>query len=439
MGIEISNGFTVVRNSLFYSDGSSLLGWVTSSNTNVLASTASIAGIPSQTIRLSSTNNSMRRDLGEKILNKTITFDFYPTASSPTANTYNDIGMLMSTTSGGGGSYVVSLRMVVTGSAYKQGLSNQDNGGWLYIGDPAYTAPETTMCFPTHNTWYNVKVQVSPRGSCCWYVNNRLQSSSAAIPLAYATTDNANNYFGFLVNNLNGTAHLDNIKVADGLTNTEIVTTTNAVVNLETAPSSGTIWTNTIGNSYSASLKGSTSYTTDMGGGIVFNDTDEYISVNYDLTNSFTVESVAKFDATQPYWCTLWGNESYTAARGWMAFQSAVNQLAFTKNGSNAITLLTTTEGYYQSNINHIVASYDSTTQIYKVYLNGVLKRNITGVTAGTLSTTKFNWGARHVNDGSSFTDNASGTYYQLRIYDRQLSDLEVLTNFNAVKGIYGL
>jgi hypothetical protein len=81
------------------------------------------------------------------------------------------------------------------------------------------------------------------------------------------------------------------------------IVTSGLQFNLQTAPISGTTWTDSSGNSRNATLQGSPSYVSNNGGGIRLNNGNgsgtDYISVPYNIaSNTVTVEVVASFNPT---------------------------------------------------------------------------------------------------------------------------------------------
>ena len=68
------------------------------------------------------------------------------------------------------------------------------------------------------------------------------------------------------------------------------IVTSGLQLNLQTAPTSGTTWTDSSGNSRNATLVGSSSYVSNNGGGIKLNNQDgagtDYISVPYNITSN---------------------------------------------------------------------------------------------------------------------------------------------------------
>jgi hypothetical protein len=96
--------------------------------------------------------------------------------------------------------------------------------------------------------------------------------------------------------------------------------------NLQTAPTSGSTWTDTSGNGRNATLVGSPSYVSNNGGGIRLNNENgsgtDYISVPYNIaSNTVTVEVVASFNPTS-FWGTIWGNEIYNTNGGYLAYMN---------------------------------------------------------------------------------------------------------------------
>jgi hypothetical protein len=61
---------------------------------------------------------------------------------------------------------------------------------------------------------------------------------------------------------------------------------------------------------------------------------------------------------------------------------------------------------------------------------------------SGGVSTTGLNFGSRHPNGtgtANTPTDSLKGVYYQMRVYDKPLSQTEVTQNFDTIKGTYSL
>ena len=222
------------------------------------------------------------------------------------------------------------------------------------------------------------------------------------------------------------------------------IVTSGLQVNLLTAPSSGTTWNDVSGNGRNATLAGSASYVSGSGGGIKLNNINstgtDYISVPYNIsTSTVTVEMVASFNPTS-YWATIWGNDSYTAGRGYLAFMTNSSSITYGKSTAP------TTESITASNsIRHWTFVINGTQ--HSLYLNGTQVGTTDTLAIQTLFvTSEFYFGARHVNNGVGPTDRMNNSnsalqpvFYQMRIYNTALSAGDITQNYNAVKGTYGI
>jgi hypothetical protein len=214
--------------------------------------------------------------------------------------------------------------------------------------------------------------------------------------------------------------------------------------NLQTAPSSGTTWTDASGNGRNATLQGTPTYVSNNGGGIRLNNAaytgTDYISVPYNIGSStVTVEIVASFNPTST-WATIWGNDSYSANRGYYAYMPNSTTISWGKPQSTATNTITAS-----NSIRHWVFVINGSSQL--LYLNGTQSGTTATIPAQTLfATSEFLFGARHTNGGTGATDKMNNSnsalypvFYQMRVYNRALSGSEVSTNFNAIKSTYGL
>jgi hypothetical protein len=234
------------------------------------------------------------------------------------------------------------------------------------------------------------------------------------------------------------------VTISPGAVATPSYVTTGLQVNLASAPASGTTWTDTSGNGRNATLQGSPTYVSNNSGGIKLNNATyggtDYISVPYNISsNTATVEIVASFNSTSN-WATIWGNESYSAGRGYFAYQVTSTNITWGKpSGTTAATITASNV------IRQWIFVINGTSQL--LYLNGTQLGTTATVANQTLFvTSEFLFGARHTNGGTGATDKMNNSnsslypvYYQMRIYNRALSASEVTQNYNAIKGTYGI
>jgi hypothetical protein len=215
--------------------------------------------------------------------------------------------------------------------------------------------------------------------------------------------------------------------------------------NLQTAPSSGTTWTDVSGNGYNATLQGTPTYVSNNGGGIRLNNSNftgtDYISVPYNIsTNTSTVEIVASFNPTSN-WATIWGNEAYNFSRGYFAYMANASTITWGSPTSNTTNATITASNA----IRHWIFVINGTSK--SLYLNGSqLGTTATLNNPSSYATTEFLFGARHTNVGTGATDKMNNSnaslypvFYQMRVYNKALSGAEITQNYNALKSTYGI
>ena len=230
----------------------------------------------------------------------------------------------------------------------------------------------------------------------------------------------------------------------DGGDLTAAYVTSGLQFNLQTAPTSGSTWTDTSGNSRNATLVGSPSYVSNNGGGIRLNNENgsgtDYISVPYNIaSNTVTVEVVASFNPTS-FWGTIWGNEIYNTNGGYLAYMDNSTTLYYGIPNNETAETITDSNAIRQwiFVINGTQAS---------LFLNGSQIGTTATISNQTIfATGDFYFGARHLNDGTGSTDTMNNSnsadypvFYQMRVYNKALSGAEITQNYNAVKDTYGI
>ena len=214
--------------------------------------------------------------------------------------------------------------------------------------------------------------------------------------------------------------------------------------NLQTAPTSGTTWTDSSGNSRNATLQGSPSYVSNNGGGIRLNNADgngtDYISVPYNIvSNTVTVEVVASFNPTS-FWGTIWSNEIYNTSGGYLAYMDNSTNLYYGIPNNETTVTITASNA-----IRHWIFVIDGTQA--SLFLNGSQIGTTATISNQTIfATGDFYFGARHNNNGMEFVDTMNNSnsadypvFYQMRVYNKALSGAEITQNYNAVKDTYGI
>jgi hypothetical protein len=198
---------------------------------------------------------------------------------------------------------------------------------------------------------------------------------------------------------------------------------------------SGTTWKDLTSNASNGTLTNGPTFNARNGGNIVFDGVDDYVSIpsnsNFNNGNNITVEAWVL--------CTNWSSYTHPmiVAKGinveWILWKSNdvgyIGKLGWRAAGQAYSTTSLPNNAWCQC-----VGSVGSAGT--KVYLNGVLE--------STSGTTTFTTGNVNVTIAAGLVTgspaNLLGANVAItKIYNRQLTDAEVLQNYNAVKPRFGL
>jgi hypothetical protein len=207
---------------------------------------------------------------------------------------------------------------------------------------------------------------------------------------------------------------------------------------LRSYPGTGTTWTDLSGNGNNGTITNGPTFNSSNGGSIVFDGTDDYVDIGgpSSLNNIYATHEVwVKYDRiphtlneqiisrTNTNVGTFNIGKSLTTSRIFANMRDSTNTLT-QLSSSNAIS----------SDWNQLAITYNGTDFI--LYINAT-QSAIATVASQTLNT----GGTLSINLGRN-TNNAAITKGNLaiaRVYNRGLSDSEILQNYNAQKSRFGL
>jgi hypothetical protein len=198
---------------------------------------------------------------------------------------------------------------------------------------------------------------------------------------------------------------------------------------------SGTIWTDLSRGGNIGTLTNGPTFNSSNGGSIVFDGADDFVSVpdstNWDFTTSLTIELWVYVTTYDTGGTMIIHQQNGSAVGGFEIWINTSGGIYFNKNPFT--TIVTTGNVFSRNTWQHVVCTHNGTTGI--VYLNGTnvgqanasLPDNVTGqLRIGSWA----NVGSYELN----------GRISNLRIYkNKALTAQEVLQNYNALKGRYGL
>ena len=218
--------------------------------------------------------------------------------------------------------------------------------------------------------------------------------------------------------------------------------------NTKSYPGSGTTWSDLSGNSNNGELVNGITYDDTNLGSLVFDGVDDYVqitkvpSIDFTPTSSFTMMVWAKVlglsgDFTSSRTSTVFGRGSTAGSVGIGVLRSTTN--AFTwRIGSRAAADIQTSISFTPGTIDFLGLVYTPTFQY--IYRNGILinTQDISGGVGGSFDNNPYAMGInRAVTGGNGAFMN--GNVYNAMMYNRALTNEEILQNYNATKGRFGL
>jgi hypothetical protein len=220
-------------------------------------------------------------------------------------------------------------------------------------------------------------------------------------------------------------------------------------------PGTGTIWRDLSGNNNNGTLTNSPTFNSDNGGSFVFDGTNDYCGFpiyNYGQGNytwSFWLKCSSQLGAvfSQGSWISAPTNSAGASNINIRNDGGLTNQIqAYFGNQPGTIykQIQTSVNAYTNNTWFNLSVTWNFTTKTPEIYVNGSTV-STTILTLGTITTlTPSSVGGRLLTLGTY--DNTrvgafqySGNIAQTLIYNKALTSQEVLQNYNATKGRFGL
>ena len=219
--------------------------------------------------------------------------------------------------------------------------------------------------------------------------------------------------------------------------------------NASSYPGTGTTWTDLSGNNNNGTLTNGPTYTSSFGGSIVFDGTNDSVVTNTAVDNTLNTCTFSAWIRRTNLTNQVGIFNSYTTGDSGFGFDSSyagvgtINFSYIYLNGGNYIGRYTNANAILANNWYHVVGTWDGTfaSSGFKIYVNGV-RSDSTSETGG--SVTAYAQSGYAMRIGSSYWSNAergffNGNIAQTLIYNRALSESEVLQNYNATRAKFGL
>ena len=198
-------------------------------------------------------------------------------------------------------------------------------------------------------------------------------------------------------------------------------------------PGSGTVWRDIAGGVITGSLIGGPTFDPNNGGSIVFNGTNDYVSLNN--------VPIGSRDFSFDIWIKKSPTIKIEFIMGNYADQGASGVMVFIQNGTTVRFRISIGAGSY-AEINQNISNNVWVNLIFTANRTGNMVGYINGVPTAQSSIISQQGNLGNVDFLSSFYGGAwflSGSLSSTRVYNRALSAAEVTQNYNALKGRFGL
>ena len=204
--------------------------------------------------------------------------------------------------------------------------------------------------------------------------------------------------------------------------------------NIKSYSGSGTTWTDISTNNHNATLTNGPTYNSDNGGCIVFDGTNDHAV----LDSSFQVSTSGtySFEAWIYKTATATNNAGMLISGGFGGDQDGMivssEEFSAAGNPRIAVNSGTCTAVYYNGVSQPPNGSNTGTNASYN--LNEWIHIVVTGINVNSVD-----GAAHHIGQNNNNSNEFAGRISNLKVYDRELTALEVKQNFNALKGRFGL
>ena len=214
--------------------------------------------------------------------------------------------------------------------------------------------------------------------------------------------------------------------------------------NLISYGGTGTSWKDLTNTTTGATLVNGPTYNTSNGGSIVFDGTDDYVTgfneISINNSQPFSVDiwfNLTSFLDAYPSLIQLKTNTAY----GWnLTLSQSSSYLGITFGSTSSWSTVKTDNVPTVGVWNHIILTYNglgaTTISNYKTYLNTVEQ---TLSSAGGFTTNQQANYIGTTNGATRGIDDFYGKISNVKIYNKVLTQSEVIQNFNAHKSRYGL
>ena len=206
-------------------------------------------------------------------------------------------------------------------------------------------------------------------------------------------------------------------------------------------PGSGTTWTNLTNRSFNATLPATVSYNSSYSGSLFLNNSQAGSVAwnNNGITSDFTIDSsMTILSAVGSFQSAMFNNEVYQTRGFRSGFVPSTMRYQFWNSESrplgiaNAFDISTPNSSITYGVPVNITLSFNTTTSAASIFLNGRVSTSVAGrYFAPPTGSSNLTFNA------SQNSTNTQILFHSLKIYNKALTEAEILQNYNATKSRY--
>jgi hypothetical protein len=217
--------------------------------------------------------------------------------------------------------------------------------------------------------------------------------------------------------------------------------------NIKSYQSGSTTWFDKSGNANNGTLTNGPTFNTGSLGSIVFDGVDDYVNCG----NPSTVQ----FEKTSPFTLGIWFKHTFSAScnilskqsntspnfTGWgLGMNGSGTRLQFFTYNNGSGRVVDFPSAYNNGTWNYVVVTYDGTDTIPGInfYVNST-NVGLSTILINSQPSTIVSTASLQISGRAGTNNIWGGTVSLAQIYNRALSADEVLQNYNATKGRFGL
>ena len=200
-------------------------------------------------------------------------------------------------------------------------------------------------------------------------------------------------------------------------------------------PGTGTAWTDLSGNANNGTLVNGPTFDSANGGSLVFDGVNDYASTPLSLGGytAFTIAAWIKTTVVSKEIAATYGVDNIFDF--WISAGNKLVLYVYATGG--AVSYRTSTASITTGSWIYCVGVYNGSTPTLNTYINGVLSNGaLTGTIPASVSAGSSTVVIGNANTGSYFFNGSMG---QISVYNRALSATEIATNFELLRGRYGI